>query len=178
MTMTSTTPKIEETWKSIPDFPLYKASSLGRIQGPRAILKPQPDKDGYLHVTLRRDGKSYQWLLHRLVCMVFHPETYFDGAYALHKNHVPADCAESNLYWGTQSENIIEMVNAGRGKAPKAHKHYSTKLTWPQVREIRRRALAGEPGSALAKEFGIASMTCNNIINHRSWKEAHHESDR
>lgn len=161
---------MEEIWKQVPNYPRYQVSSLGRVKGPLKMLKPQIDRDGYPHVTTGGKPHQKQWLLHRLVCIVFHPDTYFEGAKALHRNHIPADCAAENLYWGGQSQNMFDMVAAGRCKAPKADRHYNSQLTWDNVREIRKRALF-QSGRSLAIEFGISPMACNNIINNRSWKE-------
>jgi hypothetical protein len=42
-----------ERWRKVPGWPRYRHSSNGRTKGPRGLLKPTPDKDGYLYVTLR-----------------------------------------------------------------------------------------------------------------------------
>lgn len=45
---------------------------------------------------------------------------------------------------------------------------YGCKLTDDQVREIRRRAAAGEVHTALAREFGVSQPHVSNIVNRNS----------
>ena len=54
-------------------------------------------------------------------------------------------------------------------KAEQAHQRRSTKLSSQAVKEIRRRALAGEPHRDLAKEFGVESNHISRIIRKREW---------
>lgn len=63
-----------EKWKPIKDFPAYFVSSLGRIYSEKQrslILKTFPDKYGYYHVKLRKDGKQKSKLVHRIVAEAF-----------------------------------------------------------------------------------------------------------
>lgn len=48
-------------------------------------------------------------------------------------------------------------------------KNVNAKLTEDDVREIRRRAAAGETHAALALEFGISPGNVSNIIARRAW---------
>lgn len=43
------------------------------------------------------------------------------------------------------------------------------KLTAEKVREIRRRAKAGETYKTLAAEFGVAQSNISHIISRRNW---------
>lgn len=62
----------------------YMVSNFGRIkslkEGREHIMKPQYHRDGYLKVTLYKDGKAKHFKVHRLVAMAFCGETYFFGA--------------------------------------------------------------------------------------------------
>lgn len=60
-------------------------------------------------------------------------------------------------------EPVTHAENVRRGRA--------AKLDWDKVREIRRRAAAGEARRALAKEFGVSKITIHNIIHHKHWAE-------
>lgn len=55
--------------------------------------------------------------------------------------------------------------------AQRGEKHGQSKLTEPQVREIRRRVAAGESRRSLAFEFGVCPNTVGNIILGRIWRE-------
>lgn len=157
----------EETWKGVPGWPNYQASSLGRVKGPIRILKPYPRPDGYLHVQLCTPGKvDTRFLLHRLICLTFHGPPPFEKAMALHKNHDRADCREDNLYWGSRQDNADDMTNAGR----QARNRTRAKLTSEDVLEIRR--LHSEEGimaERLAETYSLAACTISNILRRKTW---------
>lgn len=52
----------------------------------------------------------------------------------------------------------------------------TSKLTWEQVREIRRRykrwGIGGDSTTTLAKEFGVGDVTIWQIVNNKTWKES------
>lgn len=54
---------------------------------------------------------------------------------------------------------------AGKGSA-----HRNAKLTEEKVREIRRRAAAGERVMDLAAEFKISAPAVSSIVNRRTWR--------
>ena len=79
---------LEEIWKPVKDYEgLYEASLLGRVKSvsrsvkgrwgftkiSEKILNPIPDKDGYLIVTLCKNGKQKTKKIHRLVAEAFIP---------------------------------------------------------------------------------------------------------
>lgn len=161
-----------EIWKNIPDYPGYLASNLGNVWGPRGQRTLRPDKDGYIRVNLWQGGECDRIGLHRVICMTFHADTYFPGAHALHKNHIPTDCREDNLYWGTAKQNVADKYAAGRGTNPKGEDHRSSKLNWSKVREIRTRFKAGESQSNLAVEFGVSQTACSRVCLNKTWKES------
>lgn len=92
-------------WRRVPGWPGYKVSSRGgQVRGPRGLLTPAPDKDGYPCVTLR-DGKRSRYVaVHTLVLEAFdRPRP--DGTECRHLNDVRTDADLSNLCWGTHREN-------------------------------------------------------------------------
>ena len=64
---------VEEIWAPIDDFPDYAVSNYGQVRNIRLdhILKPRYNSYGYARVMLRRDGLSYDCLVHRLVAEAF-----------------------------------------------------------------------------------------------------------
>jgi transposase-like protein len=44
------------------------------------------------------------------------------------------------------------------------------KLTPADVREIRRRAAAGEPQAALGREFGLGKIAVHRLVHRQTWK--------
>jgi hypothetical protein len=80
------------------------------LQG--CVLRPSPDRHGYPHVILCRDGMSHSVKVHVLVLRTFlgpPPE----GMEARHLDDDPTNPVLRNLVWGTRSENIMDQVHRG-----------------------------------------------------------------
>lgn len=60
-------------WATIEEFPEYAISSFGRVKSLKfdRMLTPRSNGYGYQKVVLRRDGRSYEKLVHRLVAQAF-----------------------------------------------------------------------------------------------------------
>ena len=159
-----------EKWLPVPGYPGYEVSESGRVRSPYKELKHVQIPSGHLQVGLYKDGKAKTHGVQKVVCMAFHADTYFPGAYALHKDSNPVNCHKDNLYWGTQTQNGKDMVEAGNFKT-KAENHGMAKLNWAKVRELRQRVKSGEPVKKLALEFGIHAGTAFKIISGKLWKE-------
>ena len=122
-----------EIWKPVPGYEgFYEVSSLGRIRGvdrmimrkdgkkypvKGAILSPKKRRyDGYLEITLRREGHMKTFKIHRLVMLTFVGEPP-EGKYEVdHKDGDPENNRLSNLEYVSKKENYMRMVaNQGRG---------------------------------------------------------------
>ena len=111
---------IHEYWRTIPSFPVYSASNLGRIRndGTGRILRVYANTRGYLCLTLRRDNKQVPQMVHRLVA-----EAFLGGLHpGLDVNHIDGDktnnCIE-NLEWCTREENVRHAVHNGLRPGPR-----------------------------------------------------------
>ena len=112
---------ISEVWNDIKGYEgLYQVSDMGRVKSlertitkkngrnqsiQERILKPSPDKDGYLYVLLYNgSGKVKRFSVHRLVCEAFHknPENKPE---VNHINENKLDNRACNLEWVTAKEN-------------------------------------------------------------------------
>jgi hypothetical protein len=67
-----------------------------------------------------------------------------------------------HLSTGNQTKNITDSYTDGK---------VEKKLSIAQVKEIRRRAEAGEKKKALAKEYGVSAGHVGDIVNRVVWKE-------
>ena len=100
-----------EYWKTIPSFPVYSASNYGRIRnnGTGRIMHVYVGTRGYLTLSLRRDNKQVQQLVHRLVA-----EAFLGGPHpGLDVNHIDGDKTNNsieNLEWCTREENVRHAV--------------------------------------------------------------------
>lgn len=63
----------DEVWALVDEFPDYAVSTAGEIRNLKtnAILKPRVDTYGYHRVGLRRDGKTFERYVHRIVARAF-----------------------------------------------------------------------------------------------------------
>lgn len=97
---------MNEIWKPIKDFEgLYEISNLGKVKSLCAVRWKREmirnlakDKDGYLTVNLKKNGKYYCKKVHRLVAEAFIP----NPTSMPQVNHIDEDRANnliSNLEW-------------------------------------------------------------------------------
>jgi hypothetical protein len=98
-----------ERWKPCADFPNYEVSSLGRVRRrtavrgrPPIILRPWDHRAGYPIVGLRRDGRTFRRLVHRLVGFAFFGLTA--NREIDHRNHDRKDV--SSIRVATRADNI------------------------------------------------------------------------
>lgn len=105
---------MEEVWKDVVGYEgLYKVSNLGRVKTlqkqvgrkePEKILTPSEIWTGYLRLGLRKNGKTKNTYVHRIVAQAFIPNEE-------HKpiiNHINGDKKDNkatNLEWCTYGEN-------------------------------------------------------------------------
>lgn len=119
----------KEEWRPIVGFEgLYEVCSLGNVRrvgkaarqgkgrggGARIglILKPQPRKDGYIHVQLWKEGKPEIHLVHCLVAEAFLGPAPL-GYEVNHQNGRKEECYVSNLEYVTRSENNLHAYRTG-----------------------------------------------------------------
>lgn len=80
-------------------------------------------------------------------------------------------CNPGHLSVGTQTENLEQMRNRGRGvnpPDPTGEANPSAKLTLQQVREIRS---SGETLKAQAERYGVAISTIHAARSGQNWSE-------
>lgn len=111
----------KEIWKNITGYEgLYQVSNLGniRVNDRRVfnskclclrkgrILKNNKNGRGYINVSLTKNGKSKNKLVHRLVAEAFipNPKKYLQ---VNHKNENKRDNRAENLEWCTSSYNVF-----------------------------------------------------------------------
>lgn len=135
---------VQEVWKPVEGYEnYYQISNLGRVRSlPRVkkarggstyvflgrVLKPSPDKDGYLVVGLTGNGRQVKKTVHRLMAEAFIPNPY-GHPLVRHLNDKKNDNRIKNLAWGTYSDNQLDSVrngthfsaNAQKTRCPQGH---------------------------------------------------------
>lgn len=169
---------MDEQWKPIPDFSGYEVSNMGRMRswlhgGRGGILKtphtliPRAALDGRLRISLRKDGRTFSASIHRLVLLAFVGPCP-DGMQACHYDD---DCTNNildNLRWDTMQSNLADQ--ARNGKVLRGERNGQALLTEEQIVEIRERYARRERTVDIAKMFGIARLTVNDIARGDVWK--------
>ena len=103
--------------RAIPGYPSYYATVEGDILKKRGKsfykLTPTPVHNGYYTVKIIHRVK-----VHRLIALAFipNPNNY---PIVCHKDNNPTNNKPENLYWGTQSHNMQQMVRDGRQRKSK-----------------------------------------------------------
>ena len=160
-----------EKWHRFDENPDYQVSSMGRIRGMRGrVLKPAPNKDGYLTFCLCGNGRKKSKKIHRLVAEAFIGKKP-DGYETCHINGNPADNRVVNLKYVTPTENQSHRIE--HGTSNRGERCGRAKLTWDDVIYIRRHY---KPRSKVlgarvfAKTFGVTEGHILNIIRGDSWR--------
>jgi len=115
-------PTSKSCWRPVSGYEgFYEVSSLGKIRSVERdvpypegrssrklaskIIRPSSDKDGYLGVSLYKNGISRTYKVHRLVASAFipNPENFPD---VNHKNEIKDDNRVENLEWCTREYNV------------------------------------------------------------------------
>lgn len=94
-----------------------------------------------------------------------------DGLVLLHSCDNASCVRVEHLSLGTQRDNVQDMLEKGRADR-RGDRANPAKLTWPQVREIRRLFAEGATRTQLSNQFGICHSQISNIVTNRHWKES------
>jgi hypothetical protein len=174
-----------EIWKSVPGYPGYEASSLGRIrsldrmveQGSRwgkkimrfaagRVLKQHGSAGRYLVAVLSGSDGNKTRTVHSVICATFHgprPE----GREVAHTDGNARNNAACNLRWATKLENAADRRRHGTQVCGSAI--HTSRLTENQVREMRKAHLEGVSATEVALDFGIHVTTAHRILSGIYW---------
>lgn len=149
--------------------------SRKRANGKVQVFDPprqacHPDELGYRRVGVRVGGKHYTMFAHRLVWVAVNGRIP-DG---LEINHIDGNKSNNrlaNLELMTRGDNLSHCIRVlgGHKHLVEARRH---KLTWPEVREIRRlRREKGLTHRELGKLFGVSGVNICQILQGKMWNE-------
>lgn len=133
--------------------------------GKEKIMTPHPERNGYMQVTLRIDGKQKQPLVARLVAQAFLPNPD-DLPEVNHIDGIKAHNWKSNLEWMTHKANCIHARD--NGLKPKV-----CKINMDDANQIRALYASGQwTYRELGMLFKVDCGHIPHIINNKIWKAA------
>ena len=160
----------KEIWLPVVGCETHKVSSMGRIIGPRGLVRGcvKRSKTGRavaVLVSLSRQFQSKR--LHRLVLEAFVgpcPE----GMEGCHNDGDATNNVANNLRWDTYEANREDMRRHGTMVAPPVRwgeQHHNASLSDAQVEEIRSAGVRVGEYSATAKRYGVSHQTIRRIVS-------------
>lgn len=162
-----------EIWLPVVGFEsCYEVSSLGNVRSLDRIvrnkhglalkkgkkLKPQNAKDGYLSITLSKNGKLKSFLIHRLVATSFIGVSNY-----MEVNHIDFDKrnnSATNLEWCTRQQNQDHAILGGKF----SRENRVIKVTKEIADKVRIMREEGAFYSSIANKFSISKSTVRRII--------------
>lgn len=140
-----------EIWKDIEGYEgLYQVSNFGNVKslnynrsGKEKILKPQKNKNKYLHISLCKNKNQKTFTIHRLVALAFIPNLHNYPCV----NHIDENKENNhvdNLEWCTHEYNM----NYGTLKERQSEKRKGFKFT----EETKRKMSEAQKGKKLSLE--------------------------
>jgi hypothetical protein len=169
----------ESEKREIPGFPGYFADKDGniwcnRVSGPgnhrdgMRMRRSSPRPDGYIYITLSRDGKTVGRPVHALVLETFvGPRP--PGFHACHTNGVRHDNRLENLRWDSPTANLADRVAHGTMPSRLGENNPCSKLTTEKVLQIRYLRERGATLDELSEQFGVHRGYISQICRRERW---------
>lgn len=119
------------------------------------------------HAVMVVDNRRWRVARRVLVLLVGAPPTAaHHAAHSCGNGHLGC-VAPRHLRWATPAENEADKLL--HGTLTRGTRNGMVKLTTEQAREVRARALAGEPQPSIAAAFGISTRTVSKIKLGARW---------
>ena len=168
-----------EIWRDVVGYEgLYNVSDFGRVKSfhnGKIIIRKPAFSNGYLKVSLCKDGSIRTHKIHTLVAKAFIPNPENKPSV----NHIDGNktnnCVE-NLEWSTQTENMQHASQIGllKHQGLKGSDDPSSKFSDEDIRYIRENCILGSKNfgaQAFAKMYGVHSKTISRIVHGEHYAE-------
>lgn len=138
-------------------------------QGFVKSARPGASKYGRLNVRVgpRLEKRHRDLLAHRLVYELEYGPIP-KGFVVRHRCNNTLCCNPAHLILGTHQDNMDDMTKAG---SVKGERNPRSKITWQDVRRIRRLRFKGWTLKAIAREFPVTLATVGLICQNKIWIE-------
>jgi hypothetical protein len=187
---------MHEEWRPVVGYEgLYEVSDCGRVRGVERIvgyrlpghtkrwrarvLRMTTRPNGYLVVSLRRNGRSRSAMVHRLVLEAFVGQCPADHQACHFPDLDKTNNRVTNLRWGTAADNAADRDIHGNGPCGEANGF--SKLTEQAVAEIRREYKGRGKGptlTALANRYGVRFTAIHKVVSGESWQHLKRKQKR
>lgn len=118
--------------------------------------------NGYPTVALRRNGRTTNTAVHRLVAEAFIGPCPA-GQEVCHNDGTRTNCDAGNLRYDTRKNNLADREQ--HGTAQRGERNPAATLTDAQADEIKTLRKQGVPLRILAAQFAVAESTISRIAN-------------
>jgi hypothetical protein len=168
----------DEEWKTISftDYK-YEVSNYGRVKSycqnseQGKLLNPS-QIGGFKVVSLKYNGSSKHFLVHKLVAELFIPKENENQTVVIHLDWSKANNHFSNLQWVTKAESYIRMHKRLQEERKKKGKVVTySKLKTEEVSLIKSMLGRGVKQKLIAKMFCVSEMQITRIKRGENWKE-------
>lgn len=159
--------ELKEEWK---EYNGYKVSNYGKVINKKGkYLKSEPNKDGYVHTSIKGiDGKRIHGM-HRIVAIVF-LDNIDNLPEVNHKDGIKGNNRVDNLEWCTKKENQQHEVRVLKQR--NGEKNCKNKLTTEQVIEIYDLCKEGDMKyKDISKLYGVIPEQIHRIARGVNWKD-------
>lgn len=167
--------------RPIPDYEGYEIDRCGNVyamfkargQEIGRQIKSRVTPEGYVTVSLSKDGKWKTRTIHRLLMLTFKP---VENSRELEVNHIDGNRANndlSNLEWLTHTDNMLHShyVLKSWSRMPHGERSSDHKLTEDQVRTIRALLAEGKMLQRdIAQQYGVSQAAISQILIRKTWK--------
>lgn len=169
-----------EEWRPVVGYEgWYEVSNLGRARRVKPMngarlgkcLAIVNEPTGYVHYHLSKDGVDRTIHVHTMVALAFigprPPKMEIN-----HRDGVKTNNRLENLEYVTSRENTMHSfdVLGQRERQPRGEKHYKTRLTEAQVRDIKFAELGRGGQTRLAERYGVTIATISAIRLGKVWQ--------
>ena len=114
-------------------------------------------------------GDGIHWLAHRYSWTLANGPIEGKGTCVLHHCDNPQCVNPAHLFLGTRADNMVDAVLKGRMTKRQTWAIH-TKLTWGQVKELRRMRKKGMTYRELGERFGVSVKSARRAALGLSWK--------
>lgn len=141
-------------WYKIPGHERFEINKQGKVRRDGKPFTPGLFGNGYPYI-------SHVGYIHRIVAQLFIPNP--EGhPFVLHKKRDRLNCKASNLYWGTQKDNMKDRRRDGMYKP--------RNLSDTEVMTIRALLERKVPQQKIAAMFNVTQSTISHINTRHTHK--------